>query len=59
MEEKGQNPWTSKAVWLSSSRGFTEVLFVSVYLFDLIDNLRLDSNPVSYTHLTLPTKRIV
>ena len=43
MEEKGQNPWTSKAVWLSSSRGFTEVLFVSVYLFDLIDNLRLDS----------------
>ena len=44
MEEKGQNPWTSKAVSLSSSRGFTEVLFVSVYLFDLIDNLRLDSN---------------
>ena len=44
MEEKGQNPWTSKAVSLSSSRGFTEVQpVVSVYLFDLIDNLRLDS----------------
>ena len=43
MEEKGRNPWTSKAVSLSSSLGFTEVQFVSVYLFDLIDNLRLDS----------------